>query len=469
MFRKTWQIFCVLLLIGIFLTPTTAAAQSSEWREQVTTHFRVVYAAGDELEVDRYVRFVDTVFEDIAIAFNHRIDSPLTLRLYPTSEDYYQANPAARDVPGVIAHADFRRRELVVIVERTRDQPDQEVINTIRHELTHIVVAELSDNRLNTGFQEGIAQYMELPAETLAIKIQILARMQDQGLLLPWSALDDRERIYGDPQQSYPQTLAIVAFLVERGGFAQFREFLTISARSSGYRSALERTYGVAPATLEAEWRTWLPDYINGGYQRNALETYDLGYARTLLSQGNYAVAEEELRQAIAWLQTNAETQPPEVITEAEALLERSRTGVRAEQLIRAARQALEQADYNQADALISEAQAAYTALGDTRQDPVLRDYAERVARGRAADAHLQQAGELAGSLRYPQARATLDEAASEFAALGDDERLNQALQLRRTIDWHQRALGLGLMIAGFVGAALSMLGRIFQRPAEVW
>ena len=85
-------------------------------------------------------------------------------------------------------------------------------------------------------------------------------------------------------------------------GFAKLREFLAVTARSSGYRSALERVYGVSPAALESEWLDWLQGYLDGGYRRSALETYDLGYAESLLAGGNYAAAQEELTKALEWL-----------------------------------------------------------------------------------------------------------------------------------------------------------------------
>jgi Arc/MetJ-type ribon-helix-helix transcriptional regulator len=393
----------------------------------------------------------------------------LTLRLFPTSEDYYQVNPMARNVPGVVAHADFRRRELVVIVERTRQQSEEEVRNNVRHELTHIVAGDLSERRLNTGFQEGVAQYMERMSDELERRVAVLRDARDRGLLLSWSAFDERDQIYAAPQVSYPQSLAVVAFLVEREGFAKLREFLTVSARSSGYRSALERTYGVTAEELEAEWLDWLPSYLDGGYRRSALVAYDLGFARELVAQGSYAAAAEELRQAITWLERQAATQPAAVRAEAENLLTRSEEGMRAEQLADSARQALEQAEYERADELVAGARTIYGRLGDTRQAEVLAIYGERAERGLHATDQLIRADALARTLRYPQAREAADVAAREFAALGDDTRRDNALGLRAVLDQRQRVLGLALLLIGAVGVVFSLVGRIFARPAEIW
>jgi hypothetical protein len=458
----------LLTLLSLFVA-APAAAQGVDWRERPTSAFTILYAAGSEAEAERYAAFVDAIYEEVALVFSLRTATPLTLRLFPTNEEYYQVNPQARAVPGVVAHADFRRRELVVIVEQTLQQTDVEVQNNVRHELTHIIAGELSESRLNTGFQEGTAQYLELPSGELERKIAALRQARDQGLLLPWSAFDERDQVYSRPEIGYPQTLSVVAFLIEREGFGTFREFLTTSARSSGYRSALERTYGVSATRLEQEWADWLPGYVDGGYRRNALASYDLTYPRQLVAEGRYSEADLELEQAIVWLEKNSATQPADLLAEATALRARATAGLRAERLAEATRQALLQADYDQAQQLLAQARDLYTTIGDNRQQEVLAEYSARIARGQLANQQLLQADAAARALRYPQARAAADAAAAEFASLGDQLRLDNALAIRQTLDERQRMLGAALLGLGMLGIAVSLFGQWRQRQPEVW
>jgi hypothetical protein len=453
-------------MFAVSLLPAAALAQESDWSERRTERFAILYTSGDESTTAQYAGFVDAIYDEVAAIFGHRTATPVTLRLYPSVDRYYEVNPLARGLPGIVAHADFRRHEVVVILPQTASQTPDEIQNNIRHELTHIVAAELSEDRLNVGFQEGLAQYIEHPSRELEAKIRLLKREAAEDRLLPWSELDDRSAVYSNPEIGYPESLSVVSFLIERYSFAKFRDFLTISARSSGYRSALERAFGATPDDLEQQWHAWLPGYLDGGYRRNVLTAYDLSHAQELLRQGRYADAQAELDDAISWLKTTNQTA---VLQQAQDLLERSRAGQAADALAQDARAALEAADYTRATDLVAQARRAYAAIEDTRQDGVLSAYTERAERGLRAAATLDEAAALAERLSYPQARATADRAAAEFVALGDSARADQALALRALLDQRQSLAGILLLILGMGGVAASAVRRLMVREAEAW
>jgi hypothetical protein len=466
--RRMRLLSVFILALLLLVVPATGMAQEQgEWQELRTDRFAILYTDGSQPVAAQYAGFVDGIYDEVAAIFGHRVATPVTLRLYPTLERYYEANPLARGLTGIVAHADFRRNEVVVIVPQTRNQTPDEVENNVRHELAHIVASDLSANRLNVGFQEGVAQYVERPAPELENKIRLLQRAVDEGALLAWSDLDDRNQVYGAPDVAYPQTLSVVAFLVERSSFATLREFIEVTARSSGYRSALEQTYGVSPTDLESEWRAWLPSYLEGGYRRNALSAYDLSHVEALLSEGQYERARDELETAIEWLRTTAQL---DTLQQAEALLRHSEAGLRANALAAEARAALEAADYERAGALAREALAEYADIGDTRQSAALNAYGERAERGTQAAQILNTARVQAADWRtYPQARASADRAAAEYLTLGDQQRAQEALALRATLDQRQTLVGAVLLVVGVGGALASLLRRATAREAEAW
>ncbi|MBC8162428.1 MAG: hypothetical protein H7Z42_14555, partial [Roseiflexaceae bacterium] len=319
---------CLLgLLLALLVLPLPALAQREEWQELRTSRFAILYTSGEAQTAERYASFVDSIYDETAAIFGHRAATPLTLRLYPTWESYTSVNPLARNLPGIVAHADYQRHEVVVVVSQTASQTETEVQNNVRHELTHIVASDLSQDRLNVVFQEAIAQYVEHAAPELEQRVALLQRAFDQDTLLRWSDLSDRDTFYTHAQISYPQSLSIGAYLIETYSFASFRDFITTSAQSSGYRSALERTYSVSADQLERDWRAWLPTYLAGGYRRNAITAYDLSRAEQLLGEARYAEAAAELEGALDWLRTTDQRAQQR---QAEALLERSAAGQRA-------------------------------------------------------------------------------------------------------------------------------------------
>ncbi|MDW8148451.1 MAG: hypothetical protein RMJ48_19410 [Roseiflexaceae bacterium] len=204
---RLWVAIVVFLALALYLIPAPVQAQATlpQWYELRTQKFAILYADGDLAHAEKYAAFVDEVYDEITSIFGHAVPTPVTLRLYPTRHAYDAANPLAASVQGIIAHADFRRNEVVVILDQTTGQSPEEIKNNVRHELTHIVLAELSANRLNVGFHEGIAQYVERPSPELERKVAALRQALERDALLPWSALDDRDQIYGSPQVGYPQ------------------------------------------------------------------------------------------------------------------------------------------------------------------------------------------------------------------------------------------------------------------------
>lgn len=456
---RLWLI--TLAALCAWLAGGVALAQPT-WIEQSTAYFRLVYAPEDEAIADEYALIIDTLYNELSTTFAFQPPTPLTLRLYPTSASYFTANPAARNVPGVIAHADFRRREVVVIVERARHQSETAQINNLRHELTHIFAAELSNGRLNVGLQEGIAQYMELPGPDRDDKIALLRDLTQRGALWSWAMLDDRNAIYGQPELSYPQTWSIVTFLIERDGFEQFRQFLTALPQSSGYRSAMAAIYGVSATTLESEWRAWLPAFLQLEPAAIPPTMIDLAPAQVLLSAGDYDRALHELERLSAI--AGAETQ-----NRIAALRARAQIGQRANQLTEAARTALLNGDYDQAERLIGQAEQAYREINDRRQANVLAEYRSRVARGLQAGETLRRADAQARRFDIFGAQANADAAAREFAALGDEVRRDNALALRRSLAEQQRTLAAALLFFGAAGLAIRFIGRQLWPAPEAW
>jgi hypothetical protein len=88
----------------------------------------------------------------------------------------------------------------------------------------------ISDGNLTTGFQEGIAQYVEKPTTGANYDPAVLELAFEQNRLLSWDALDKSERVFADPQVAYPQALSIASFLIDQYGLPLFLQFIKANA-----------------------------------------------------------------------------------------------------------------------------------------------------------------------------------------------------------------------------------------------
>lgn len=473
-------LLALLLLLGL-ASPAYAQDPVEEtpivdWQELQTDRFTIVYGEGVSLagralpcncgvaEAERYAAFVDEIYADLAAIFNIELETPVDLRLFPTEESYYQVNPLAERLTGVIAHATNTREEIAIALPRTTGLSEEELVNNVRHEMAHLFVSALSDGKLTAGFQEGIAQYVEKPTEASGYDPALLRLAQEEGRLLTWAELDRAEQVYGDPQVAYPQTLSIVSFLVDRYGLPQLMQFMQAAAQEPGYRSALETVYGKPAADLEQEWQDYLPEYLDGRWRINAIYAYDLSRVTTLVERGAYGDAITELEEIVGLLESTAQA---ETLAQAESLLARARQGKAAAALSDQARAALQANDYPLAIDKGNAAIAAYRQLlppGQQGRIPELRTYVDRALQGLQALARLQAGARLLESLRLAEAETALYEATATLQRLDHPAAVQQGLALLDETTRRKQFLAYGLLAAGLATLFFSTLRRALNR-----
>lgn len=466
--RRIAVLLVVLLLTA--LTPPVTHAQSPDWQEKRTTYFAITYVTSQADEANRYARFVDATYTDLSAIFSVSIQTPVTLRLYPDERSYIAVNPLAEKISGVIAHATSGRgrREIAIAVVRTQGMSEDMLINNVRHELTHLIMSELSGDELPVGFHEGIAQYVEKPiAREQQSAVTRLRQASQANQLMPWTDLNAPGGAYSNPAVAYPESLSIIAFLVDRHGFGKLVDFAKANRNSPGYRTALETVYGVSADQLEAQWRTQLPEWLGGRYAINALFAYDLSPARVLLDQGTYTAAKEELDRAVYLLRTTGQA---DRLAEAQTLLARAEKGIAAGATTAEARKALEARNYVETRDLVAQARGDYAELGDTRRAEELRLYESRALDALLALDQLQQAEGLVRGFRYPEARVAIYEAAQILGELGDTNGVSASQRLLAEMDTTQQRVGMALAGLGGLLLALNLYRRVRQPdPQRGW
>lgn len=466
MHRRCYPLLVALLLI----LPVAATHAQGSWQEQRTLLFSILYPSGAEATAQQYAQFVDGIYDESSAFWGYRPATPIVLRLYPSMDLYYQANPLAAKIPGVIAHAHTGRREISVAIPQTAGQTEEEIHNNVRHELTHIIAADLSGGRLTTMWQEGIAQYVEHPSEQLDRKMELMRQIIAARRLLSWADLNQPGVAYSDPRVGYPESLTIVAFLVGRSGMERYRAFVEATKTASGYRGALEATYGVSADTLEREWLKQLPGYVNGGYRTpagapNGRGPLDLAAPEQMIARGDYAAAARTLQSMIAG---GTAASDAESLQRAQSLLERAKIGADATQRSTDAYQALTHGDYETARDSGRLAQQRWEALGQSSQAAVSGQYAELAERGIQAQTEIEEAGTRLRQLQLRGAEERLISAYTTFGQLGDEPRASQARAAMALITRGEHILAVTCLLCGGLLVAWSVRRRRAERAVAL-
>ena len=458
------MVLLALALLWTLVAAPAATAQSGRvpddaWQRRDTTYFTLYYTAAETEALERYAAVVDSLYEYVAAAFDHGPTAPVPLRLYPTTRAYAAANPIARFVEGVVAHADTHVGEIGVAVDRVDRAGADTLRDTVRHELMHLAATELTADRLPIGFQEGLAQYAEKETSDRRRLVQSLRDAEQRGRLLSWDELNDRERFLPRMNIAYPEALSMVAFLADRYGMGAFKRFLRELGREpQTYQQALETAYGRGVDALEAEWRQYLPSYYAERWDVNLLRTLDLADAKARFAAGEYAEARPLFEEA---RRLHAELQQPARAAEAETYLGRVAMALDAAELAERGRARLAERDYGEARSLLAAAGQRYAEAGDRRWTPTLAEPLAQAERGAAARDQLAAAEALVAGWRYPEGRSRSAEAAALYQAIGDGDGAQRALALRAEAEARQGRLAL--MLLG--GGSLALLGLVVRPP----
>lgn len=459
--RRWWTILLGLILLALAGEARDVRAQDAQWRERRTTNFAVLYPDGSSAQAEQYAQFIDGVYDEVSAIFGYRTPPPVILRIYPTMELYQRINPLAAQIPGVVGHANTGRREISIALPQTEGQTQDQIVNNVRHELTHIISADLSGDKLTTAFQEGIAQFIEHPSAELDTKMQLMQQVIAANRVLLWRDLNQPGVAYSDPRIGYPESYTIVAFLIERNGFATFKNFIEQTKTSSGYRGALEAAYNVSADQLEQEWRAQLDTFVNGAYRKRAAGAFDLTQAEALIARGDYASAVTQLESALSTLDP---TSQGELSRQTEQLLKRATDGQQAQELATQARTALERGDYAAAQKAASDGGALLNQLGQPAQMQVMQQYGKLATDGATAQQQLGQAGAALRTLRIGTAQNLLAEAYRTFTRLGDEQGAAAAEGSLRTIQRAERIVAVGSVILAALILAWNVRRRALQR-----
>ncbi|MGH9465459.1 MAG: hypothetical protein ACRD0X_07405, partial [Thermoanaerobaculia bacterium] len=242
-----------------------------DWAIYHSTHFDIHYYPESEGLLPKVASMAESAYDELSQRLDFQIKDPIVLIFYDTHAAFEQNNVILNFIPeGVGAFAVPTRNRMVLPV----DLPDDELLNLVRHELTHVFqfnilfqgrAAKALTAQPPQWFMEGMASYFGRDESA-----------RDRGFLRDAVVNDRVPQISGETEPrgffAYRFGHAVFDYIEERFGSDGVRDLVyeMRGALGGDVAKALERALGVDPEDFDADLRRflrrqYLPELVAGG------------------------------------------------------------------------------------------------------------------------------------------------------------------------------------------------------------
>jgi hypothetical protein len=242
----------VLLVFLVLALPAHPFGQNKivydtfKWSVYHSTHFDIYFYEEERPALQRVVDSAESAYLDLSRKFNFQVSKKIPLIYYATHSAFEQTNVMLNFVPeGVGAFAEPARNRMVLPI----DMPDNELLELITHELTHIFEYEIlfqgkfgKNITANppTWLMEGLASFMAQDENS-----------RDRMVLRDAVVNDRIPRISLNPQGYFAYRFghAVFQFIQEKWGWDGLRDFIYEYRNTLGNSvdRALKRAFDLAP------------------------------------------------------------------------------------------------------------------------------------------------------------------------------------------------------------------------------
>ncbi|MCC6626880.1 MAG: hypothetical protein IT340_05680 [Chloroflexi bacterium] len=226
-----------------------------QWRERTLGLVTVRWYAGDDAFAQDVLDTAQRTLDRLKAQVGAAPTEPITMVFYGSNDEFARALPpnSAEWIGGQA----YPALKLIIAGVRPDGGAAREVRRMVPHELSHLVLHQATDNPYNSPpawLDEGLAVVaQETPDNRFPGLIRDAAR---RGTLIPLRALNSSFPLDPDAAvQSYAQSAAVVAFLIQEFGPARSAALVTSFRGGVTYDEAVQGALGVTIEELDARWR----------------------------------------------------------------------------------------------------------------------------------------------------------------------------------------------------------------------
>ncbi|HUP58817.1 MAG TPA: hypothetical protein VNA69_00205 [Thermoanaerobaculia bacterium] len=228
-----------------------------KWQVYHSTHFDIYFYEEERDSLQRVVDTAESAYLELSQKFNFQISKKIPLIFYHTHSAFEQTNVILNFLPeGIGAFAEPVKNRMVLPI----DMPDDELLELITHELTHIFEYEiLFQGRFGKNvtanppewLMEGLASFMAQDEDS-----------RDRMVLRDAVVYDRIPRISLNPRGYFAYRFghSVFKFIVEQYGWEGLRDFIYEyrNTLGSSVDRALKRAFNLKPDEFDTRFRTWL-------------------------------------------------------------------------------------------------------------------------------------------------------------------------------------------------------------------
>jgi Tol biopolymer transport system component len=255
--------FALLVFLLLAAAPAYPFGQNKivydtfKWSVYHSTHFDFYFYEEERNQLQRVVDISESAYLDLSQKFNFQISKKIPMIFYHTHSAFEQTNVMLNFVPeGVGAFAEPIKNRMVLPI----DMPDEELLELIRHELTHVFEYEiLFQGKFGKNITANPPQWL---MEGLASFMGEDEDSRDRMVLRDAVVNDRIPRINLNPQGFFAYRFghAVFKFIVEQYGYEGLRDFVYEyrNTLGSSVDRALKRAFNLTPDEFDTKLRSWL-------------------------------------------------------------------------------------------------------------------------------------------------------------------------------------------------------------------
>ncbi|MBN1162027.1 MAG: peptidase MA domain-containing protein [Dehalococcoidales bacterium] len=224
-----------------------------DWKTIQQGQVTLYWYEGDDSFAEELMAAAQDALVRLAANTGAELEKPAKMYIYAHQEDLLGAMIYPQEWTGGVAFSQFG---IIAIGIGTTESQLEWGKRTIAHELTHLVIHQLTENPYNylpTWLDEGLAMSSEGELELSFVIALSWAEANNsyisvRSLCSPFSAYIEQTML------AYAESYKIVAYLIKEYGSEKMLELLNTFKQGSGYDEALMKVYGFDMDELNSLW-----------------------------------------------------------------------------------------------------------------------------------------------------------------------------------------------------------------------